>query len=57
MPFQVCACGSGEPRQDRVDGHGIFLTFVCSKCEAEKMERLRPDIMTRYQCDEPIEAE
>jgi hypothetical protein len=40
-----------------VDGHGIFLTFVCSKCEAEKMARFRPDIMTRYQCDESIEAE
>lgn len=53
--MKPCPCGSGEPRSERRDGYGIFLTFVCSKCERRKMAGFRPDIMTRYQCDEPIE--
>jgi hypothetical protein len=57
MPYKVCPCGSGEPRQAQHDGYGIFLTYTCTKCEAEKMARFRPDIRERYQCDEPIEAD
>ncbi len=55
--MRTCPCGSGEPRREKRDGHGIFLTFVCDLCEAKKMEGFRPDIMTRYQADEPIEPE
>lgn len=52
-----CPCGSGETRQPTFDGHGIFLTFVCSKCKKDRMATFRPDIMKRYQCDESIEPE
>lgn len=54
LKYHIC------PREDRYaqyDGHGIFLTFTCHKCHKAKMSRYRPDIHTRYQCDEPIEAE
>lgn len=57
MPTKPCPCGSGEPRQERYDGYNIFLCFVCSKCEAQKMARFRPDIHTRYDADEQIEAD
>jgi len=39
------------------DGHGIPLTRVCSKCEAEKMQSFRPDIKERYDADEPIDGD
>lgn len=39
------------------DGYGIFLTYACEKCEDEQMKKYRPDIMDRYEADEPIEPE
>lgn len=52
-----CRCGSGEPREELFDGHGIHLCFVCTQCRKQKLAKFRPDIFERYQCDEPIEAE
>jgi hypothetical protein len=54
-----CPCGSGEPREELVDARGIFCTFVCSACEAEKRRGYRADIFEDpgYECDEPIEAD
>lgn len=52
-----CRCGSGEIETALHDGHGIFLTYACSKCKKKKLAGFRPDIMTRYQCDEPIEPD
>ena len=52
-----CGCGSGLFRYPLNDGYGIFLTYVCNECIDEKLKRYRPDIMERYQCDEPIEPE
>lgn len=55
--IKSCSCGSGEPRRANYDGHGIFLTFTCSKCHAERMKGFRPDIMAKYEADEPIEED
>lgn len=52
-----CRCGSGEWPDAHHDGHGIFLTYACGKCWPEKRKQYRADIMDRYECDEPIEAE
>jgi len=54
-----CYCGSGEPRYELVDARGIFVSFVCSKCEDEKRKGYRPEIFgdTNYEADEPIESE
>lgn len=52
-----CPCGSGELREAQYDGHGIFLTYTCPKCEDEKMGKYRPDIHERYECDEPIDED
>ena len=55
--LQQCPCGSGEWPEAHHDGHGIFLCYACDQCEAKKLAGYRPDIMDRYECDEPIEAE
>lgn len=52
-----CPCGSKEWPEAQHDGHGIFLCYTCDKCHAKKMRGYRPDIMERYECDEPIEAD
>lgn len=57
MPAKLCDCGSNLYRRAKHDGYGIFLTFVCDKCEKRKMAQFRPDIMTRYECDEPIDGD
>lgn len=54
---RLCACGSGLPKRPNYDGYGIFLTYTCTKCHDEKMTEFRPDIHTRYDADEPIEAD
>lgn len=54
---QICNCGSGFPRHPIHDGYGIFLTYVCEACEQTKLEGFRPDIMTRYACDEDIDSD
>ena len=51
-----CPCGSGEPRRDLVDLHGIFCAFVCDACEAAKKAEFRPEIFTGpYPNDEPLD--
>jgi hypothetical protein len=55
--FLTCTCGSGKQRFAKYDGHGIFLTYVCERCEDEKMQQFRPDIMTHYAADEDIDDE
>jgi hypothetical protein len=50
-----CECGSGKESQPEFDGHGIYLFRACPKCYEEKISRFRPDILERYECDEPIE--
>jgi hypothetical protein len=41
------------------DARGIFLTYVCSRCEREKLSHFRPDVLSdpNYWADEPIEEE
>jgi hypothetical protein len=39
------------------DGYGIPLAVVCNSCEAQVLSGFRSDIMSRYECDEPIEPE
>jgi len=53
----MCGCGSGEYKRAEYDGRGIFLCYVCDRCEAEKLSRFRSDIRERYEADEPIEEE
>lgn len=55
--LQQCPCGSGEFPEAVHDGHGIFLCYACYKCKARKMQGYRPDIMERYEADEPIDPE
>lgn len=55
MDEKPCSCGSGEPRYPINDGHGIFLTMACSRCEEAQLAKYRPDVMERYDADEPIE--
>lgn len=57
MPRIFCDCGSSEYRRPLKDGYGIFLCYVCNKCEENKLKRYREDIMGQYECDEPIEPE
>jgi len=59
MKYQLtnCTCGSTEQRYAKHDGHGIFLFYCCSKCEAEKLKKYRDDILIAYHTDEPIEEE
>ena len=54
---KACFCGSELPRRELHDGHGIFLTFVCDKCEQRRLTEFRPDIMSRYDTLEPIEED
>ncbi len=55
--FITCTCGSGKQRFAKYDGYGIFLTYVCDKCEEEKMKQYRSDITEQYDTDEPIDAD
>jgi hypothetical protein len=52
-----CRCGSGKMSRWIYDGHGIELFRACDVCLPEKMKGLRPDIMEKYEADEPIEPE
>ncbi len=54
---QRCPCGSGEFPDTYRDGHGIFMCYACEKCMKERLGAFRPDIFTRYECDEPIDPE
>ena len=55
--IKKCNCGSDHDRYPVKDGYGIFLTYACSRCEKEKLSEFRPDIMKKYECDEPIDEE
>jgi hypothetical protein len=44
--LKSCHCGSGLERHARFDARGIFLTYVCDKCEKEKLKRYRPEVLT-----------
>lgn len=39
-----CICGSGEYRRAVHDAAGIFVTYVCDKCEVEKLDHYDPAI-------------
>lgn len=54
-----CPCGSGEPRHAVHDARGIFVAFVCSQCEEEKLKGYRSEIFTdsNYEADEQIEPD
>ena len=57
----LCNCGSGEPKYAEYDGNGIFITYVCDECRAEKIRGYRPEILdgpyTQADVDEQIEPE
>lgn len=53
-----------NPRHDdektaRYDARGIFLTYTCTACHADKMAGYRQDVLDdpNYWHDEPIEEE
>ena len=52
-----CACRSGLDRRAAYDARGIFLTYVCDRCERHKLRGYRPDVLTNsnYWADEPID--
>jgi hypothetical protein len=49
-----CRCGSGLPASPEYDGEGIFLTYCCDRCRAEKLSHFRPDVKERY--FDPLDA-
>lgn len=58
MPrLRECPCGSGEFPDALHDARGIFCAYVCSKCEATKRAKFRPEIFSdsQYATDEPVE--
>jgi len=60
MHERTCSCGSGESRRPVNDAQGIFLCYVCTRCEPSKLARYRPEILTGYSqrdVDEPIEPD
>jgi len=59
MSVKLCPCGSGEYRRELYDARGIFCTFICDQCEAEKRAKYRADIFTdsSYPTTEPIEED
>jgi len=57
IKYRWCSCGSKLPKHALYDGHDIFLTYACEKCEKKKLSGYRSDIMDRYECDEPIDSD
>jgi hypothetical protein len=56
--LDLCFCGSGKERYELCDAYGIFVAFVCEKCEKKVKEGYRPEIFTgAYYADELIEPE
>jgi len=43
--------------ENQYDGHGIYLGRWCPQCTSEGLSHFRPDIMTKYDADEPIEPD
>jgi hypothetical protein len=54
-----CRCGSGLEREAVHDARGIFVSYVCRECRAEKLAGYRPEIFTDpgYSHDEPLEEQ
>lgn len=54
-----CTCGSGEISSALYDARGIYVSRVCSKCEAKVKSHYRPDIFTdsNYWTDESVEED
>jgi len=46
-------------RRPLYDARGVFCTYVCDRCEAEKRREFRPEIFSDpgYEADEPIEED
>jgi uncharacterized protein YchJ len=57
----TCPCGSGLPYDELYDGRGIYISRICTQCEAKVRSRYRPEILDHYyteaDVDEPIEPE
>jgi len=58
---KICNCPaqSGLETSPNYDARGIFLTYTCDRCHAEKMRKYRPDVLTdpNYYADEPIDPD
>ena len=54
-----CSCSSGLEKDEEYDARGIFLTYACSQCRAEKLGSYRSDVLTdaNYWADEAIEGD
>jgi hypothetical protein len=50
-----CECGSRKPSYWLYDGHGIALCKACDTCKPMRLKRYRPDILSAYEADEPID--
>jgi len=44
--LSTCPCGSGHIPHWLYDARGIPLARVCDTCEAEKLAKYRPDVLT-----------
>lgn len=57
--MDTCACGSGHPKRAAYDARGIFLTYLCDRCELEKLAGFRPEVLVDadYEADEPIDPD
>lgn len=57
--LRECSCGSGLERRAKYDARGIFLCYLCDKCEKHQLSRYRPDVLTdpNYWHDEPIDED
>ena len=54
-----CSCGSGLVKRVHYDAHGIFLTYTCKKCHAERMKRLPEELLAGpdHEHDEGLQDE
>jgi hypothetical protein len=54
-----CNCGSGKIGEAINDARGIFLDYMCSKCQKQKLAKYRKEVLVNpnYEADEPIEPE
>ena len=53
-----CTLEHRHPKRALIDARGIFCTYVCDACEAERRGRYRPEIFTGlYDADEPIDED
>ena len=57
MAQKICNCGSGLPKGPNYDARGIFLTYTCKVCHADKMKGYRQEVLTDpgYETDEPVD--